>query len=81
MVKYFQQTLDNSEWCSGSLKLRQLDGVRRPSHVDQHVFRLGLALHPAGKPVSRHHGCPAQRPCITRRWTHAVLCLGWLNKC
>ncbi len=20
-----------------------------------------------------------QRPCITRRWTHAVLCLGWLN--
>jgi hypothetical protein len=20
-----------------------------------------------------------RRPCITRRWTHAVLCLGWLN--
>jgi hypothetical protein len=20
-----------------------------------------------------------QRPCITRRWTHAFLCLGWLD--
>jgi hypothetical protein len=42
------------------------------------VFQWSLPP-PRPPPLGLTQECYSQRPCITRRWTHAVICLGWLD--
>ncbi len=65
-----RQTEKNVFWfCETNRKTTETDWVSV-------CFGFGNTLDPGVRTVGL-----AQRPCITRCWTQAVLCLDWLNKC